>query len=116
GIELAEYARSEMYALDGYYAFSKELIKDDSVYDFDVTKLVVHTLDCRLAGFELYDLLRDEYDIQIEFGDLANFLAYLSIGDRKQDIERLVSSLSEIHRRFGKKKVNLMSQEYIEPQ
>ena len=36
-----------------------------------------------LAGIEVYDLLRDEYDIQIEFGDICNILAYISIGDRK---------------------------------
>ena len=57
-----------------------------------------------LAGIEVYDLLRDEYDIQIEFGDLGNILAYLSIGDRSREIERLVSALSEIRRRFGKDK------------
>ena len=45
-----------------------------------------------LAGIEVYDLLRDEYDIQIEFGDLGNFLAYLSIGDRPREVERLVSA------------------------
>ena len=27
-------------------------------------------------------MLRDEYDIQIEFGDIGNILAYTSIGDR----------------------------------
>ena len=55
-----------------------------------------------LAGIEVYDLLRDEYDIQIEFGDLGNFLAYLSIGDRPREVERLVSALAEVRRRFGK--------------
>ena len=69
-----------------------------------------------LAGIEVYDLLRDQYDIQIEFGDLGNILAYLSIGDRPRDIERLVSALAEIRRRFGKDKTGLMKQEYIEPQ
>ena len=37
----------------------------------------------------MYDILRDEYDIQIEFGDIGNILAYLSIGDRAQEVERL---------------------------
>ena len=50
-------------------------------------------LDLGLAGIEVYDILRDDYDIQIEFGDLGNILAYLSIGDRVQDLERLVSAL-----------------------
>ena len=114
-MELAEYARSEINEIPGFYAFSKELINGDSVFDFDVTKLSVHTLEVGLAGIEVYDLLRDEYDIQIEFGDFGNVLAYLSIGDRKRDVERLVSALSEISRRFGKEKVDLLEQEYRPP-
>ena len=65
-MELAEYARSEINEIPGFYAFSKELINGDSVFDFDVTKLSVHTLEVRAGGIEVYDLLRDEYaDIQI---------------------------------------------------
>ena len=115
-VSLAEYAREEINHIGGYYAFSKELINGDSVFDFDVTKLAVHTSDIGLAGIEVYDLLRDEYDIQIEFGDLGNLLAYLSIGDRRREVERLVSALSEIRRRFSRDKVRLMTQEYIEPE
>ena len=99
----------------GYYAYGKEICNGDSIYDFDITKLSVHTREIGLAGIEVYDLLRDEYDIQIEFGDLGNILAYLSIGDRPRDIERLVSALSEVRRRFGGPSVGLLSQEYIEP-
>ena len=68
-----------------------------------------------LAGIEVYDLLRDEYDIQIEFGDLGNILAYLSIGDRKRDVERLVSALSEIGRLYAKDRTGMMENEYIPP-
>lgn len=114
-ISMAEYARKEINQIGGYYAYSRELINGDSIYDFDVTKLSVNTLDVGLAGIEVYDLLRDEYDIQIEFGDLGNILAYLSIGDRPREIERLVSALSEIRRRFGGEKGGLMKQEYIDP-
>jgi arginine/lysine/ornithine decarboxylase len=101
-VEMAEYARSEINSIGGYYAYSKELINGDSIYDFDVSKLSVYTLPIGLAGIEVYDLLRDEYDIQIEFGDIGNILAYISVGDRKRDIERLISALYEIRRRFGK--------------
>ena len=114
--QMAQYARKEINAIGGYYAYGSELINGDSVFDFDITKLAVNTLDIGLAGIEVYDLLRDEYDIQIEFGDLGNILAYLSIGDRERDLERLVSSLAEIRRRFGKSGNELMKQEYIDPQ
>ena len=113
---MAEYAREEINAIGGYYAFGKELVNGDSVFDFDITKLSVHTLDIGLAGIEVYDILRDEYDIQIEFGDIGNILAYLSIGDRAQEVERLVSALAEIRRRFQTDGSGLLSQEYIDPQ
>lgn len=115
-VQMAEYARQEINKIGGYYAFSRELVNGDSIFDFDVTKLAVNTLDIGLAGIEVYDLLRDEYDIQIEFGDLGNMLAYVSIGDRLRDIERLVSALAEIRRRFGRPSTGMMRQEYIEPQ
>ncbi len=114
-VAMAEYARSEINSIGGYYAYSKELINGDSIYDFDVSKLSVFTLPVGLAGIEVYDLLRDEYDIQIEFGDIGNILAYISVGDRKRDIERLISALSEIKRRFGKEGAGLLTQEYINP-
>lgn len=114
-VELAEYARAEINQIGDYYAYSRELINGSSIYDFDVTKLSVNTLDVGLAGIEVYDILRDEYDIQIEFGDFGNILAYISVGDRKQDIERLVSALAEVKRRYKKDKTGLLTQEYIEP-
>lgn len=114
-VEMAEYAREEINNIGGYYAYSRELINGDSVFDFDVSKLSVFTLPIGLAGIEVYDLLRDEYDIQIEFGDLGNILAYISVGDRKRDIERLISAMAEIRRRFGKTEANMLSHEYIAP-
>lgn len=100
---LAKYARDEINKIGDYYAYCREIINGDSIYDFDVTKLSVNTFDVGLAGIEVYDLLRDEYDIQIEFGDIGNILAYISVGDREREIERLVSALAEIRRRFKKK-------------
>jgi len=113
--DLAEYARSEINAIGGFYAFSSEIVNKDSIFDFDSTKLSVHTLDIGLAGIEVYDILRDEYDIQIEFGDIGNILAYISIGDRKQEVERLVSAMAEIRRNFSRDAEGLMNQEYIDP-
>lgn len=115
-VEMADYARDEINAIGGYYAYGKELINGDSIFDFDPTKLSIHTRDIGLAGIEVYDILRDEYDIQIEFGDIGNILAYLSIGDRMQELERLVSALAEIQRRYTKESYGLLSQEYIEPE
>ncbi len=114
-MEMAEYARKEINEIGGYYAYGKELINGTSVFDYDVTKLSIHTLGIGLAGIEVYDLLRDEYDIQIEFGDVSNILAYISIGDRLQDIERLVGALADIARIYKKDKTGMLSGEFVNP-
>lgn len=115
-IMLAEYAREEINKQGGYDAFSSELINDDTIFDFDLTKLSIHTTKIGLAGVEVYDLLRDEYDIQIEFGDIGNILAMITAGDRPLEIERLISALSEIKRLYGKDKVGILNHEYIDPE
>lgn len=112
---LAEYARKEINAIGDYYAYTAELINGDSIYDFDRTKLTVNTLGIGLAGIEVYDILRDEYDIQMELGDIANVLAYISIGDRQRDMERLIGALGEVRRKYRRDNTGMFTQEYIEP-
>ena len=112
---MAEYARSEINSIGGYYAYGRDIVNGGSIYDFDVTKLSVYTRDMGLTGIEVYDLLRDEYDIQIEFGDIGNILAYISIGDRIQDIERLVGALEDIKRLYSRTSSKLHNAEYISP-
>ncbi|MDP4118720.1 MAG: aminotransferase class I/II-fold pyridoxal phosphate-dependent enzyme [Bacillota bacterium] len=114
-MKMAQYAREEINSIGGYYAYGQELCNGGSVYDYDITKLSVYTRDVGLAGIEVYDLLRDEYDIQIEFGDIGNILAYISIGDRIQDIERLVGALSDIKRLYEKSNTGMLKLEYVSP-
>ena len=115
-VKMAEYARTEINAIGGYYAYGTELINGSSVCGYDVTKLSVYTQEIGLTGIEVYDLLRDEYDIQIEFGDIGNILAYISIGDRIRDIERLVNALADIKRLYEKEQLPTISGDYIQPE
>ena len=115
-VRMAEYARNEINEISGYYAYGKDLVDGDSVYDYDVTKLSVYTQGIGLTGIEVYDILRDEYDIQIEFGDIGNILAYISIGDRIQDIERLVGALEDIGRSYEKDSSTLYCGDFIQPE
>ena len=114
-IGLVAYARDEINAIGDYYAYGRELIDGDAVYDFDTTKLSIFTRATGLAGIEVYDILRDDYDIQTEFGDIANLLAYVSVGDRPKDIERLVAALAEIRRNYRKDSSKTLKMEYIDP-
>jgi arginine decarboxylase len=114
---MAEYARAEINEIGGFYAYGRELIDGDSVFDFDVPKLSVFTQGIGMTGIEVYDMLRDEYDIQIEFGDIGNILAYISIGDRIRDIERLVGALEDIaDRSAAANRKELYCGEFIAPE
>lgn len=114
-IKMANYAREEINAIGGFNAFSDELCDKDAFKYFDHTKLSIHTRAMGLAGIEVYDLLRDDYDIQIEFGDLGNILAILSVGDTQANVERLIAALADIYRTRKGSPAGLLSNEYIEP-
>lgn len=113
--KFADYARKEINAIGGYYAFGAELVNGRDFYAFDSTKLSIHTRAMGLAGIEVYDILRDEYGIQIEFGDIGNILAIITGGDRALEIERLLSALYEIKRLYGRSPAGLYDHEYINP-
>lgn len=112
---LSGYARNEINKIPGLHAFGIDIVDGDTVFDFDTTKLSIHTRAMGLAGIEVYDILRDEFGIQIEFGDIGNILAIISVGDRELEIERLLGALSEIQRRFSKEPMNMLDHEYINP-
>ncbi|MEG0371999.1 MAG: aminotransferase class I/II-fold pyridoxal phosphate-dependent enzyme [Clostridium sp.] len=114
-VAISQYAREEINQIGSYYAYSKEIVNGDTIFDFDITKLSINTFGTGLAGIEIYDLLRDDYDIQIEFGDIGNILAYVSVGDSDKNIERLIGALSEIERKCKKDKSAIVRHQYINP-
>lgn len=95
-------ARNEINKIDGLYAFGKELIGTPGVFDFDESKLGVNVSGLGLTGFEVYDILREEYRIQVELADVLNILAVVSIGDSKKSLAMLVDALKDISRRYKK--------------
>ncbi|CZT56958.1 Arginine decarboxylase [Eubacteriaceae bacterium CHKCI005] len=114
-LDLVEYARGEINLIGGYYAYGKEMEGHPAVHAFDRTKLSVFTRGIGLAGIEIYDMLRDDYGIQIEFGDIGNILAIVSVGDNELAVERLVSALYEIRRLKSKDPTGMFDHEYITP-
>ena len=95
-IEIARYGRNKINEIEGLYALGSELIGKRGVYGFDETKLVINTKGIGLTGFELYDTLRDRYNIQVELGDTYNLLAIVSLGDTYESMEVLIEALKDI--------------------
>lgn len=104
-LNLSRWARDEINKIQGLYAFGKELIGTPGVFNFDETKLGVNVRKLGLTGFEVYDILRDEYNIQTELGDMYNVLAIISLGDTEKSVGALVDALKDIAKKYSSDRV-----------
>ena len=114
-IALAERTRARINAIGGYLAFGRDIVDGDAVYDFDVTKLSVNTLGTGLVGIEVYSLLRDEYRVQPEFGDMGNILAMATLSDTEEAHEALVCALAQVAAAHASHTAAPFRYEYIPP-
>lgn len=95
-IELARFARYEINKIDEMYAFGRELIGTPGCFDFDETKLSINVINTGLTGCQIEQILRKNYNVQVELSELYNILSIISLGDREDDIIRLISALKDI--------------------
>lgn len=105
-IEIADYARDEINKIPGCYSIGYEAEGKPGIFKFDPTKLSVTTRNMGLNGMELYDILRDEYNIQMETGDVYNSLAILSVGDDYDSVNALIQALKDISKRFFTERID----------
>jgi arginine decarboxylase len=103
-LRMVRKARRIINAIPGLKAFGKELIGAPGVFDFDETKLVVNVEATGLTGFDVYDILLEEFGIQLELADVYNVLAIISLGDTDAHIDALTAALSEIAHKYTKKR------------
>ena len=105
-LDLTRYAREELNKIEGIYAFGKELEGTKGVYRFDETKLVINVSDLGITGFKVYDILIDEFNIQMELGDTHNVLAIVSLGDDENSINSLINAMKEISKKYMRKSLD----------
>jgi arginine/lysine/ornithine decarboxylase len=105
-IEISNYARIAINQIPGCYSIGNEKKSTPGIYGFDPTKLSVTTRDMGLNGMELYDILRDEYNIQMETGDVYNSLAIISVGDSYESVNKLIEALKDISSKHNNPRVS----------
>jgi len=106
-LALSKKARDKINAIDGLIAFDFEDFDKRGCYGFDETKLGVNVTGIGLTGLHVYDILRDDYNIQVEMGDSHNILAILSVGDTEKRLNQLIAALNAISTRYKKEPLNL---------
>jgi len=95
-LKLAGWAREAINAIPGLYCLEKELVLKRGMGDLDETKLAVNVSRLGMTGYEVSRMLNAEHDIQVEMADPFHVLVIVSIGDRREDLERLVRALAII--------------------
>jgi lysine decarboxylase len=98
-IELAEEARMRINRIAGLRCLSAGQVEAWGDFRLDVTKLTISVKGVGLSGYVASNLLNTEFGIQVEMADLYNVLVIVSIGDRRDDLDRLVSGLEGLARR-----------------
>ena len=90
-IRLAQEARTKINKIPGLVCFG-----EDSVGKFDMTKLTIGVNELGISGYQVSQCLNIEHNIQVEMADAFHILVIVSIGDRRDDLSRLVDALKEI--------------------
>lgn len=95
-LRLARWAREEINRIPGLYAFGPDMPGRPGCYGFDETKLGIHVAGLGLIGYQVEEILRQRFNIQVEMSDLHNILAIITIGDDEAQLQQLVSALSQL--------------------
>lgn len=83
-----------------------EVLKNDYVQNqctqsHDWTKLVIRVNDAGLTGFEVYTLLKEKYQIQMELAEGYVVMAVITTADTEKSLKKLVWALRDIEKQYG---------------
>ncbi len=104
-LNIVEKAKVEIGQMPGLFVLTSDDVDGHGIYDYDETKIVIRVNELGLTGFEVYDIMKNEFGIQLELAETYVVLAVVGIGDDQQTVNQLVSGLRSIsHRYAGKNK------------
>ncbi|WP_237566179.1 aminotransferase class I/II-fold pyridoxal phosphate-dependent enzyme [Oceanobacillus massiliensis] len=102
---IVEEAIKTIECASNFEVLKASYVKNQYNQAYDWTKLVIRVNGIGLTGFEVYKLLKEKYNIQVELAEGYVIMAVITSSDSKESIDRLVFALKEIERRFGKQMV-----------
>jgi lysine decarboxylase len=95
-ITLAENLRRQINGIPGMHCYGREIIGRPGVHDFDTTRLVFTARELGYSGYDIEQILRYEFNIQLELSDIFNVIALITIGHNEEMTQALADALNEI--------------------
>ncbi len=87
-------------ATPGLQVLTSDDINGQGFYEYDETKIVIKVNELGLTGFQVYDILKAEYNIQLELAESYVVLAVVGIGDDDTTLRCLVEAMQDLSKRF----------------
>jgi arginine decarboxylase len=113
-IALAESVRERLNKIPGVQCIDRSIVGKPGVHALDPTRLAVSLTELGYTGYEVEEILRREYNVQIELSDLFHVVALVTIGDSEEEVDQLVKGIEGIAKSpqkpdgvFKKKEVKL---------
>jgi len=95
-LDIANYAREEINKIEGLRTFGYELVGRAGVHEFDGTRLIITARELGYTGYDIEQIFRKQYNIQIEMSELFNCVALITIAHTKEDIDKIVSACKDV--------------------
>mgnify|MGYP002346010067 CR=1 FL=1 len=95
-IQMADDTRKKINKIKGFKAITKEYVWNHRGYDYDETKIMVKVSELGITGFDAYNILSQESNIQMELAETHLILAVLSIGTTQEDLDKFVLGLKNL--------------------
>ncbi|CAF1292944.1 unnamed protein product [Adineta ricciae] len=95
-IVLSQNARNTIQRMDGLWCYGDELIGVNHVFTYDPTKLIIRVSDLGLSGFKVSSLLRNQYNIEVEFADLKHIICSITVADTELTVNKLLDALHNL--------------------
>ena len=99
-LDLARKTRERINKIRGFHCLDKSYLDGNGRFDIDETKLVINTSEVGLSGFEIFKLMREVENVQMELGEISELLAIFTIGTTQKDANRLVEGLQKISDKY----------------
>ena len=99
-LDLARKTCERINKIRGFHCLDKSYLDGNGRFDIDETKLVINTSEVGLSGFEIFKLMREVENVQMELGEISELLAIFTIGTTQKDADRLVEGLQKISDKY----------------
>lgn len=105
-VNITNYAKKKITEMGGYVVLGDDIINENNIA-LDPLKIAIKVNEIGLNGFEVYNLLKKECNIQLELAEIHTVLAIVSVGDTLDTIEQLIKGLKHIKDKYQKERFQL---------